>query len=52
MTGEQRIASPMSAAQGYDAVLLLVAAILQAGTLDGNAIRVALETLRQPVQGA
>lgn len=50
-TGEQRIASPMSAAQGYDAVLLLVAAIRQAGTLDGNAIRIALETLRQPVQG-
>jgi branched-chain amino acid transport system substrate-binding protein len=51
LSGEQRMASPMSAAQGYDAMLLLAAAIRQANGTDGNAIRIALETLRQPVQG-
>lgn len=47
----RRIASPPSAAQGYDAMLLLAAAIRQAGSTDRAAIRQALEHLRQPVDG-
>ncbi len=51
-SGEKRIASPMSAAQGYDGMLLLAAAIRQAGSTDGPAIRAALENLASFVQGA
>jgi branched-chain amino acid transport system substrate-binding protein len=47
----ERIPSPSSAAQAYDAVLLLGAAIQQAGSTDGVKIREALENLRQPVDG-
>lgn len=47
----ERMASPPSAAQGYDSLYLLAAAIRQAGTLDGSKIRAALEDLRQPVEG-
>jgi branched-chain amino acid transport system substrate-binding protein len=36
---------------GYDAVLLLAAAINQAGTTDGPQVRAALEDLHAPVQG-
>lgn len=46
-----RIASPVSAAQGYDSVLLLAAAIRQAGSTDGPAIRAALENLKEKVDG-
>ncbi|MDE2624115.1 MAG: ABC transporter substrate-binding protein [Betaproteobacteria bacterium] len=46
-----RIPSPVSAAQGYDSMYLLAAAIKQAGTTDGPAIRAALEDLKQPVEG-
>ena len=46
-----RIDSPVSAAQGYDSVYLLVAAIKQAGSTDGPAIRAALEDLKTPVEG-
>ncbi|MDE3009719.1 MAG: ABC transporter substrate-binding protein [Pseudomonadota bacterium] len=46
-----RIASPVSAAQGYDSILLLAAAIRQAGSTDGPAIRAALENLKEKVDG-
>ena len=46
-----RIDSPVSAAQGYDSVYLLVAAIKQAGTTDGVKIREALENLTEKVEG-
>lgn len=51
-TGEKRIASPMSAAQGYDGMLLVAAAIRQARSTEGPAIRAALENLGGLVQGA
>jgi branched-chain amino acid transport system substrate-binding protein len=46
-----RIDSPVSAAQGYDSVYLLAAAINQAKATDGPAIRAALEDLKTPVHG-
>jgi branched-chain amino acid transport system substrate-binding protein len=46
-----RIDSPVSAAQGYDSVYLLAAAIKQAGTTDGVKIREALENLQGKVEG-
>jgi branched-chain amino acid transport system substrate-binding protein len=46
-----RIESPVSAAQGYDSVYLLAAAIKQAGSTDGPKIREALENLKAPVDG-
>ena len=46
-----RIDSPVSAAQGYDSVYLLAAAINQAKATDGPAIRAALEDLKTPVDG-
>ena len=45
------IASPVSAAQGYDSVYLLAAAIKQAGNTDGPKILGALESLNAPVDG-
>jgi branched-chain amino acid transport system substrate-binding protein len=48
---DNRIDSPVSAAQGYDSVYLLAAAIKQAGTTDGPAVRAALEDLKSPVVG-
>jgi branched-chain amino acid transport system substrate-binding protein len=50
-TGTQRIPVPPAAAQGYDSMLLLAAAIRQAGSLQGDRIRAALEDLREPVPG-
>ena len=47
-----RIPSPVSAAQGYDAIKLLAAAIEQAGSTQGSAIKDALENLQKPVDGA
>jgi len=47
-----RIPSPVSAAQGYDSIKLLAAAIEQAGSTDGTAIKNALENLNKPVEGA
>ncbi|MDQ8020376.1 MAG: ABC transporter substrate-binding protein [Moraxellaceae bacterium] len=47
----ERIPSPSSAAQAYDAILLLAAAMQQAGSVDGVKVREALEQLRQPVAG-
>jgi branched-chain amino acid transport system substrate-binding protein len=46
-----RIDSPVSAAQGYDSVYLLAAAIKQAGSTDGPKIKEALENLKTPVDG-
>jgi branched-chain amino acid transport system substrate-binding protein len=46
-----RIDSPVSAAQGYDSVYLLAAAIKQAGSTDGVKIKAALEDLKTPVEG-
>ncbi len=46
-----RIDSPVSAAQGYDSIYLLAAAIKQAGSTDGPKIKAALENLTTPVTG-
>lgn len=46
-----RIASPVSAAQGYDAACIFAAAVKQAGSTDTHKIKEALEDLREPVQG-
>ena len=46
-----RIDSPVSAAQGYDSIYLLAAAIKQAGSTDGPKIKAALEDLKTPVEG-
>ncbi|HEX8964756.1 MAG TPA: ABC transporter substrate-binding protein [Rhodocyclaceae bacterium] len=47
----QRIPSPMSAAQGYDAVLVFAAAVKQAKSADTHKIKAALEDLKDPVRG-
>jgi branched-chain amino acid transport system substrate-binding protein len=46
-----RIDSPVSAAQGYDSIYLLAAAIKQANSTDGPKIKAALEDLKTPVDG-
>jgi len=46
-----RIDSPVSAAQGYDSIFLLAAAIKQANSTDGPKIREALENLGTKVEG-
>ncbi len=46
-----RIPSPVSAAQGYDSIYLLAAAIKQAGGTDGPKIRAALENLNEKIEG-
>ncbi|HEY6896185.1 MAG TPA: ABC transporter substrate-binding protein [Rhodocyclaceae bacterium] len=46
-----RIPSPVSAAQGYDAVLIFAAAVKQAGSTDSKKIKEALEDLKEPVPG-
>ena len=45
------IASPVSAAQGYDSVYLLAAAIKQANSFEGPKIVAALQDLKAPVDG-
>jgi branched-chain amino acid transport system substrate-binding protein len=47
-----RMPSPVSAAQGYDSIYLLAAAMKQAGTTDGPKVREALENLSEKVEGA
>ncbi len=47
----ERMPSPSAAAQGYDAMLLLAAAIRQAGTTHGSRVREALEALKEKVEG-
>jgi branched-chain amino acid transport system substrate-binding protein len=49
--GVTRIPSPVSAAQGYDAVHLFAAAVKQAKSTDSLKIRDALEDLQEPVAG-
>ncbi len=51
VTGTERIPVPPAAAQGYDSLLLLAAAIRQAGNTEGHAIREALENLHGKVEG-
>ena len=46
-----RMPSPVAAAQGYDSVFLLAAAITQAGSTDGKKIHDALENLQAKVEG-
>jgi branched-chain amino acid transport system substrate-binding protein len=46
-----RMPSPVSAAQGYDSIYLLAAAIKQAGSTDGPKIKAALENLSEKVDG-
>ena len=48
---DNRIDSPVSAAQGYDSIYLLAAAMKQAGATDGPKIKAALEDLKAPVDG-
>lgn len=47
----ERIPSPVSAAQGYDSMYILAAAIKQAGSTDGVKIREALENLKDKIEG-
>jgi branched-chain amino acid transport system substrate-binding protein len=51
MFNVDRMPSPVSAAQGYDSVYLLAAAIKQAGSTEGPKIREALENLNTKVEG-
>ncbi len=46
-----RMDSPVSAAQGYDSIYLLAAAIKQAGSTDGPKVKAALEDLKTPIDG-
>jgi branched-chain amino acid transport system substrate-binding protein len=46
-----RIPSAVSAAQGYDSIYILAAAIKQAGTTDGPKVREALENLKEKIDG-
>lgn len=46
-----RVTFPVGAAQGYDAVFLLAAAINQAKSTDGPKIRAALESLQDKLEG-
>ncbi len=46
-----RIPAPVSAAQGYDAVHLFAAAVKQAQSTDTRKIKLALEDLKEPVNG-
>lgn len=47
----KRMSSAVSAAQGYDAMLILAAAIRQANSTDGAKIRAALEDLKGRIPG-
>jgi len=47
----ERMPSPMSAAQGYDALLIFAAAVKQAQSTDTHRIKEALEDLKEPVKG-
>ncbi len=52
LSRSERMPSPSAAAQGYDAMLLLAAAIRQAGTTHGSRVREALENFKEKVEGA
>ena len=49
--GVTRMPSPVSAAQGYDSVLMFAAAVKQAQSTDTHRIKEALEDLKEPVKG-
>ena len=49
--GGDKMPSPVSAAQGYDSVYLLAAAIKQANSTDGPKVKEALENLNTKVEG-
>lgn len=49
--GDTPIPAPMAAAQSYDSVFLLAAAMRQAGSAEREPLRVALENLRLPYFG-
>jgi hypothetical protein len=51
LSRSERMPSPSAAAQGYDAMLLLAAAIRQSGTTHGSRVREALENLKEKVEG-
>jgi branched-chain amino acid transport system substrate-binding protein len=46
-----RMPSPVSAAQGYDSIYLLAAAMKQAGSTDGPKVKAALENLNEKIEG-
>ena len=46
-----RMPSAVSAAQGYDSIYLLAAAIKQAGSTDGPKVRAALENMNEKIDG-
>ena len=46
-----RMPSPVSAAQGYDSIYLLAAALKQAGGTEGRKLKDALESLNEKVEG-
>jgi branched-chain amino acid transport system substrate-binding protein len=46
-----RMPSPVSAAQGYDSIYLLAAAMKQAGSTDGPKVKAALENLSEKIEG-
>ncbi len=48
---EKPMASAVSAAQGYDSMMVLKQAIVQAGSLEGPKIKAALEDLQSPYEG-
>jgi branched-chain amino acid transport system substrate-binding protein len=50
-TGQNRIPSPTAAAQGYDSLYVLAAAIRQAESTAGPAIHKALENLQEKIEG-
>src|SRR5215831_479824 len=49
--GPEDVFSPVGTANAYDAMHLLARGIAQAGSTDGDAIRVALEDLKTPYEG-
>ena len=49
--GVKRIPCAIAAAQGYDSVLLVAAALEQAGSTRGPELRATLEALEKPVEG-
>jgi branched-chain amino acid transport system substrate-binding protein len=50
-TKVSRMSSAISAAQGYDTMLILAAALRQAGSTDGAKLRAALENLEERIPG-
>ncbi len=46
-----RMSSAIAAAQGYDTMLILAAALRQAGSTDGSKLRAALENLQACIHG-